>query len=117
MSNLKCDVTHINESVVKEAITNKSNQDILLKTAELFKILGNDTRLKIVDILSNRELCVCDIAVVLNMTQSAISHQLSKLKKHGVVTSRRDGLTIYYSLADNHIEEIYQMAFTHIMNC
>lgn len=117
MNDLKCNINHIDENKVNEAIKNKSDEETLIKTADLFKILGSETRLKIVDALKSGELCVCEIALVLNMTQSATSHQLSKLKKYGIVSSRRDGLSIYYYLKDKHIEKIYNTAYTHIINC
>lgn len=115
--NLKCDVTCVHLETVELVKSKMSEEELVIKTANLFKALGNDTRLRIVDALCISEMCVCDIAVVLDMTQSSISHQLSKLKKDGIVSSRRDGSSIYYSLADDHIKDIYQNAFTHCVNC
>lgn len=117
MDNTKCDVTHVNLDRVERAKEELTDSLAVENTANMFKVLGNDTRLKIVDLLIKDEMCVCDIAVVLDMTQSSISHQLSKLKKHGVVISRRDKSTIYYSLKDDHMKEIYLLALSHCINC
>lgn len=117
MENLKCDVNCVNHSDVELVKEKQTDELAVLETASMFKALGNDTRLKIVDLLSITEMCVCDIAVVLDMTQSSISHQLSKLKKENIVTSRRDGATIYYSLKDTHIKEIYLKALSHCVHC
>lgn len=117
MENLKCDVTHVNLDSVEFARKNQTNELAVLTTANMFKILGNETRLKIVDLLALKEMCVCDIAVVLDMTQSSISHQLSKLKKEGIVIARREASTIYYSLKDDHVKEIYMKALSHCINC
>jgi len=112
---MKCDVTHVHEDVIKRV--KKSDINIIEKTAVMFKVLGNKTRLQIVDVLKDDELCVCDIAVLIDMTQSAVSHQLKKMKELGVVRSRRDGVVIYYSLIDEHIKDIYVEAYNHICNC
>lgn len=82
--------------------------------SELFKVFGDPTRLKILYILFEKEVCVCDIAELLGMQQSAISHQLRVLKQTNLVKYRRDGKTIYYSLSDNHVKTIFAMAKEHI---
>lgn len=117
MENLKCDVHHVNLETVEKVKKEQTDEASVINTAHLFKALGNDTRLKIVDLLCISEMCVCDIAVVLDMTQSSISHQLSTLKKEGIVVARRDKSTIYYSIKDDHIKDIYQNALSHIVNC
>ena len=88
--------------------------DILYRAAELFKVFGDSTRIRILFALSQKELCVQDIADALNMTQSAISHQLRILKQAALVKFRRDGKTIYYSLADDHIETIMHQGIEHV---
>lgn len=88
--------------------------DILYRAAELFKVFGDSTRIRILFALSQNELCVQDIADALNMTQSAISHQLRILKQAALVKFRRDGKTIYYSLADDHIETIMHQGIEHV---
>ena len=82
--------------------------------AELFKILGDATRARVICALTISEMCVCDIAALLEMSSSAISHQLRILKQSGVVKNRRDGKTIYYSLADEHIRKLFTLAFEHV---
>ncbi|MCA5960601.1 metalloregulator ArsR/SmtB family transcription factor [Blautia sp. RD014234] len=82
--------------------------------ADLFKVFGDPTRIRILYALSAGELCVCDIASVLNMTQSAISHQLRVLKQIKLVKFRREGKTVYYSLADAHVETILSQGLEHV---
>lgn len=86
----------------------------LADVAELFKIFGNLTRVRIIFVLFQHEECVMDIAQKLEMTQSAISHQLRVLKQSRLVTSRREGKTIFYALADSHISSIFGQALEHI---
>ncbi len=82
--------------------------------SELFKVLGDYTRVNILFVLQKGEICVCDIAQLLNMTQSAISHQLRVLKQARLVKYRRDGKTVYYSIADSHVDTILSMGIEHI---
>lgn len=93
-----------------------ANADIetLYRLAELFKIFGDPTRIRILNLLSSQELCVQDIANALDMTQSAISHQLRVLKQSSLVKFRRDGKTIYYSLADHHVATIMAQGLEHV---
>ena len=88
--------------------------ETLYKLADLFKIFSDSTRIRILDILIKGELCVQDIADALEMTQSAISHQLRVLKQAHLVKSRREGKTIYYSLADDHVKSIIAQGYEHI---
>lgn len=90
------------------------NTDILYKLADLFKVFGDPTRIRILNALSQTELCVQDIADRLSMTQSAISHQLRILKQSELVKFRRDGKTIYYSLADDHVATIMAQGMEHV---
>lgn len=89
-------------------------EDELMDMAELFKVFGDSTRIKILYILSRSELCVCDIAQLLGMTQPAISYQLKVLKQAQLVKNRREGKTVFYSLADSHVETIIGMAKEHL---
>lgn len=89
-------------------------EEILYDLAELYKVFGDSTRIKILYVLFESELCVCDIAKILNMTQSAISHQLRVLKNNKLVKYRRDGKTIIYSLADGHVRSILDQGLEHI---
>ncbi|UWP61424.1 metalloregulator ArsR/SmtB family transcription factor [Ruminococcus gauvreauii] len=89
-------------------------EDILYRLADLFKVFGDPTRIRILYKLSEQELCVCDIAEVLEMTQSAISHQLRILKQMSLVKFRREGKTVYYSLADDHVATILAQGLDHV---
>ncbi|TJX14605.1 helix-turn-helix transcriptional regulator [Tissierella creatinini] len=89
-------------------------EEMLYDLAELFKVFGDSTRVKILWALDEAEMCVCDIAVLLNMTQSAISHQLRVLKQARLVKNRRDGKVVYYSLDDEHVKDIFDQGLNHI---
>ena len=89
--------------------------DTLFRLAALFKMFGDTTRVRIMCVLFQRELCVCEIAELLDMGQSAISHQLRLLRNAHLVKVRRDGKQSYYSLDDDHVREIYLMGLEHIM--
>lgn len=88
--------------------------ETLYKLAELFKMFGDSTRIRILDTLSKKEMCVQDIADELSMTQSAISHQLRILKQADLVRSRRDGKAVFYSLADDHVATIMNQGLEHV---
>ena len=90
------------------------DEEMLYDLAELFRIFGDSTRIKILYVLFEAEMCVCDIAELLHMTQSAISHQLRVLKQSKLVKFRREGKTIYYSLADDHVRTIIGQGMDHI---
>lgn len=105
-----CDVRHDHSIHVEHLI-----DDHLYQLSDLFKVFGDPTRLRILHALSVSELCVCDIAQALDMTQSAISHQLRTLKQSQLVKFRRDGKTIYYSLADSHVHTILAQGLEHVM--
>lgn len=90
------------------------DEDKIIDLAELFKIFGDSTRIKIINVLLNNELCVNDIVEKINVSQSAVSHQLRILKSSKLVKYRKDGNLIYYSLADNHVEKIFMMGCEHI---
>ena len=106
-----CDCVHTHEHIQKKVIP---DEHTLYGLADLFKVFGDPTRIRILYALSAGELCVCDIASVLNMTQSAISHQLRVLKQIKLVKFRRDGKTVYYSLADTHVETILSQGLEHV---
>ena len=109
-----CDCNIIHEDVVKNTINKMPNQDIFNKTAEFFKILGDTTRTKILFALDSNEMCVCDIANVLGMSKSSISHQLGTLRRAQIVKCRKEGKEVYYTLDDNHVKEVFEIAFEHI---
>ena len=107
-----CDCVHTHKNIKKRAI---SDDNTLYALADLFKVFGDPTRIRILYALSAQELCVCDIASVLDMTQSAISHQLRILKQMKLVKFRREGKTVYYSLADSHVETILNQGLDHVL--
>ncbi len=90
------------------------DEEMLYDLAELYKVFGDSTRIKILYVLFEAEMCVCDIAQVLGMTQSAISHQLRVLKQSKLVKCRREGKTVFYALADEHVRTIIDMGMEHL---
>ena len=110
----RCDCTVIHENIVNNVKQNMPKEEILYDLAELFKVFGDSTRVRILWALDESEMCVCDIAVLLNMTQSAISHQLRVLKQARLVKNRKDGKVVYYSLDDEHVKEIFEQGLIHI---
>ena len=90
------------------------DEDALFEMAELFKVFGDSTRMRILFVLFEAEVCVCDLAEALNMTQSAISHQLRILKQNKLVKSRGEGKSVFYSLADDHVRTIVDQGREHI---
>lgn len=111
---LKCDCLLIHEKTVDEVRAHLPTDEILSDLADLFKLFGDTTRVKILYLLFESELCVCDIAALLNMTQSAISHQLKILKLNKLVKYRRDGKVVFYSLADGHVRSIIAQGMDHL---
>ena len=109
-----CDEAFAHEDVVFGVRDRMPPEDELLDLAELFKVFGDTTRIKILYVLFESELCVCDIAETLGISQSAISHQLRIIKSARLVKSRREGKTVYYSLADDHVTTIIGMAKEHL---
>lgn len=109
-----CEITTIHEDVIQKVKENMPEEDVLYSLGEFFKILGDGTRIKILNALFYSEMCVCDIAALLGMTQSAISHQLRVLKQGRLVKHRKEGKVVYYSLDDDHIKHIVDQGLTHI---
>lgn len=109
-----CDAFEVHNDLVD--IVNKTipDTDELYDLAELFKVFGDSTRIRILFVLFESEVCVCDLAQTLNMTQSAISHQLKILKQSKLVKSRREGKSVFYSLADEHVRTIIDQGREHI---
>jgi ArsR family transcriptional regulator len=106
---------HIHEDVVKKVNEQMPDEEMLYDLAELFKIFGDSTRIRILFALFESEMCVCDIAQLLGMSQSAISHQLRALKQSKLVKYRREGKTVFYSLADDHVYTMLGQGMEHIM--
>lgn len=105
---------HAHEALVASVNESMPDEEMLYDLAELYKVFGDSTRIKILYVLFEAEMCVCDIAQLLGMTQSAISHQLRVLKANKLVKFRRDGKTVFYSLADNHVRTIIDMGMEHL---
>lgn len=114
MNQFSCDCSVVHEDAVKRVGAAMPEGAFFLKIAEFFKILGDPTRIKIIYALEQGELCVCDISSVLGMTKSAVSHQLSLLRKANLVKYRRDGKNVFYSLSDQHISAIFEAGRDHV---
>ncbi len=112
VENCSCLVIH--EETINRVRTKMPEEEKLYDLAELFKVFGDTTRIKILCALFEAEMCVCDIAALLNMNQSAISHQLRVLKQARLVKYRKDGKVVYYSLDDEHIKHIFDQGLLHI---
>ena len=104
----------VHEDVIQKVLEIMPEEEIVFDLAELFKVFSDSTRLKILCVLLESEMCVCDIAQLLGMTQSAISHQLRSLKQSKLVKYRREGKTVFYSLADGHVRTILDQGMEHI---
>ena len=109
-----CDTVEVHEELLQIVRETMPPEEDLYELAELFKIFGDSTRIRILFVLFEAEVCVCDLASALNMTQSAISHQLAILKKSKLVKSRREGKSVFYSLADNHVRTIISQGMEHV---
>lgn len=109
-----CDFIHAHEELVEKVRERLPGEDTLYDLTELFRIFGDSTRIRILYVLFEAEMCVCDIAALLGMTQSAISHQLRALKNARLVKSRREGKTVFYALADNHVKTIIDQGLEHV---
>lgn len=109
-----CEYIHAHADIINKVNEQMPEEDKLYDLADFFKVFADSTRVKMLYVLMCSEMCVCDLAQVLNMTQSAISHQLRTLKQMNLVRNRRDGKTIFYSLADGHIKTILSQGLDHI---
>lgn len=109
-----CESTEIHEDLLKSVTEHMPKEEELYDLAELFKVFGDSTRIRILYVLFEEELCVCDIAEALQMTQPAISHQLRILKQAKLVKNRREGKSVFYSLADGHVRTIIAQGKEHI---
>ncbi|MCR2032875.1 metalloregulator ArsR/SmtB family transcription factor [Anaerofustis stercorihominis] len=109
-----CELKHVHKDIVKQVHDKMPDEEELYDLAELFKVFGDSTRIKILNALLVSEMCVCDIANILSMTQSAVSHQLKNLKNARLIKNRKDGKTVFYSLADEHVMTILNQGIDHI---
>ena len=109
-----CEQHQTHEELIEIVKNRMPGEHEMYDLAELFKVFGDSTRIRILFVLLEAEVCVCDLALTLNMTQSAISHQLRLLKQSKLVKSRREGKSIFYSLADEHVKTIIAQGMEHI---
>ena len=109
-----CITEGIHQDVVRAVVSQLPEGDALQDLADLFKLFGDNTRIRILWALSESEMCVCDICATLKMKQPAVSHQLKNLKQSRIVKSRRDGKVIYYSLDDEHIRRLLDLGMEHL---
>lgn len=109
-----CENLNVHKDIVKEVKKLMPNEEHLYEVSELFKVFGDSTRTRILAALFEHELCVCDICKIVNMTKSAVSHQLKVLRDANLVKFRKSGKEVFYSLADDHVVMIYKMALEHV---
>lgn len=110
----RCDCDVIHEEIVDRVKAKMPTEESLYDLAELFKVFGDSTRARILWALDEAEMCVCDVAYLLNMTQSAVSHQLRVLKQAKLVKNRKEGKIVFYSLEDEHVRQIFELGLKHI---
>ena len=110
----RCEAEEIHEELLRIVDEKMPAEEELYDLSELFKVFGDSTRIRILFVLFEAEVCVCDLAAALRMTQSAVSHQLRILKQSRLVKSRREGKSVFYSLADNHVRTIINQGLEHI---
>ncbi|MCR5544949.1 MAG: metalloregulator ArsR/SmtB family transcription factor [Lachnospiraceae bacterium] len=109
-----CDCVEVHKNKVDQVLAQMPEEDVLYDLAELFKVFGDSTRIRILFALYGADICVCDLAESLNMTQSAVSHQLKILKQSRLVSNRREGKQIYYFLTDDHVRRIIAQGMEHV---
>lgn len=109
-----CETREVHEELLKIVRDTLPDEEQLYDLAELFRVFGDSTRIRILFVLFEAEVCVCDLAAALNMTVSAVSHQLKILKQNKLIKSRRDGRSVFYSLADDHVRTIVSQGMEHI---
>ncbi len=109
-----CECNVIHQETVDVVRTHMPDEEDIYEVADLFKAFGDSTRARIICALSIAELCVCDLSALLDMSQSAVSHQLRTLKQARIVRNRRNGKSVYYSLDDEHIKALFRMAIEHV---
>ena len=111
----RTDCTVIHQDVVDHVKERMPDEDVLLDLADTFKLFSDSTRLKILYALTEAEMCVCDISVLLGMSKSSVSHQLQVLKQSNLIKYRKAGRVVYYSLADDHVKTICRMGMEHVL--
>ena len=111
-----CDCRLIHRQVVEEAIASSLHPDEIGTLAKIFKVLADETRLNILWAVEKREMCVCDLAAMLGLSESAVSHQLRLLRNLQLVSNRRDGVVLYYRLADRHVAQLIRVTLEHLQD-
>lgn len=109
-----CETVEVHDDLLRIVNEKLPDEERLYDLAELFKIFGDSTRIRILFVLFEAEVCVCDLAEALHMTDSAVSHQLNILKRNKLIKSRRSGKSVFYSLADNHVRTIISQGMEHL---
>lgn len=112
---IECEIVEVHPQIVDRLQKDMKNQEQYQELSNLFKMFADATRCKILSLLFHEELCVCDIAAILKMTHSAVSHQLSVLRQNRIIKYRREGKNVFYSLDDEHIQMIYNAGMAHIL--
>ena len=113
---VNCQVNVIHQKQVMQASEKMPGEHLVSEAAELFRLLGDNSRLRILEALKTTELCVCDLAAILNTSSSAVSHQLRLMRTKGLVRYRKEGKIAYYSLADNYVQDVLSNTFEHLKN-
>ena len=109
-----CEFMHAHEEIIEKVNASMPDEELLYDLAELYKVFGDSTRIKILYVLFESEMCVCDIASLLKLTKSAVSHQLKALRLANLVKYRKEAQIVYYSLADAHVEKILDIGIEHL---
>jgi len=112
----KTDVDIIHQDIVNKVLETMPDENMFLNLADTFKLIGDNTRCKILYALNEQEMCVADIANILDMTKSSISHQLAVLRRSGIVRCRKNGKEVLYKLDDEHITQLFEVAVEHILH-
>ena len=114
MEHDQCNATIIHKEVIDRVRNDLPDEETLYRLADIFKVLGDPTRIRILTALSSAEMCGCDLSVLLGVTTSAISHQLRLLRQARLVKFRKDGKVVYYSLDDSHVEKMFRQGLEHV---
>lgn len=109
-----CEVHLVDEDAVRTALTDRATEEEVTYVADLFQILASPTRLRMVEALAGRELCVCDLSAVVGVSESAVSHHLRQMRQMRIVTYRKEGRMAYYRLDDGHIEQLFGTGLEHV---
>ena len=115
INEMNCDCDVIHEALALKAKKKTESTEVISKIAKFMKAFGDETRAKIINLLEKSELCVCDISFILNMTKSAVSHQLKYLRDMNLIKCRKVGKEIWYSLADDHVKQVFDISLRHVL--